>query len=114
MLCSACLIEEVRQDLYLSPDGSVVWVVEETNVRSDKDDRIDRDKEEQEFIRAADKSEHSAAAAFRALEPQRLESQVLRHQRPFVVRTTAEFGSISAVHGLPMSVLWPSFPGKPP
>lgn len=95
VLCSACLLKDEQNTLYLSPDGSLEWVVLETNVRSDSQSLIEREREEQEFLEKALRGENEAALRMRALGGWRVESQVLRAERPYDVITSARFDSIA-------------------
>lgn len=87
LLVPACLQKETRHTLYLDPDGSVTWTIDESNVRSDEKDRLARDKEEAGFLEQAQRGTHPVAAALRELGAMGVYVSVLRADRPFRVRT---------------------------
>jgi hypothetical protein len=95
VLSAACLQKDANHTLYLSPDGSVSWSVDESGIYSDDADAGKRFAEEQAYIGPALIGSHAAAEALKALEPQSLvRTQVLRDQRPFHVVTDASFARI--------------------
>jgi hypothetical protein len=87
---TACLEGEVTHTIYLSPGGAVAWTVMESNVRSTGADEA----EEREYLAAALAGENDVAAAFAALEPLRVQTRVLRRERPFTVLTEARFARV--------------------
>lgn len=91
---TACLEKETTHTLYLSPGGAVAWTVMERDVRSAEADRAARDAEEQQYLAAVLAGEHDMAAALAALEPLRVQTRVLRRERPFTVLTEARFARI--------------------
>ncbi len=109
---AGCLQKETTHTIYLSPDGRATWTVVETNVRSDEKDPARRAAEEQAYILAAEGSDHGVGRGLAALSPARLRTRIIRGERPFVVVTDAEFGSIEFAAqrfatglGLPADVL---------
>lgn len=92
LAATACLQKETTHTLYLSPDGSVRWTVEESNVYSDDTDEGQRLKEEQAYIGPALLGAHRIAAAFQSIAPDGLvQSTVVRDERPFHVITQTRF-----------------------
>jgi hypothetical protein len=91
-LATGCLQKDVTHTLYLSPDGSVRWTVDEAGVYSDEEDAGKRIAEEQGFIGPALIGEHTTAQGFRALGPDGLvRTTVVRDERPFHVITETQF-----------------------
>jgi hypothetical protein len=91
---TACLEKETTHTLYLSPDGAVTWTAMERDVRSTEADRAARDAEEQAYLAGALSGTNDLAAALAALEPGRVQTRVLRRERPFTVFTEARFARI--------------------
>lgn len=91
---SGCLQKDTTHTLYLSPDGRLSWFVLERDVRSDEADPARRFAEEQGYIVAAGGGVHGVGRGLAALDPSRLRTRVIRDERPFVVVTEAEFGSL--------------------
>ena len=91
LLLVGCLEKRITHTLYLQANGSVVWSVEEAEVRSTEDKRADRDKEEWEYLEAARSDWHTSGAALWALLPDEVVTNLLRETRPFQVLTTARF-----------------------
>ena len=97
-LTAGCLQKETTHTLYLAPDGSVSWVVSESNVRSNETDPGRRLAEEQEYIAESILGTHGTARGLAALAPLgAVRSTVLRADRPFHVVTSAEFAAIDEV-----------------
>jgi hypothetical protein len=94
---TGCLQRETTHSLYLSPAGAVAWTAVETDVRSDETDPAKRVAEEQQYLTATGTSSHGIGQGLAALDPARLETHVVRRQRPFVVVTEAEFDRIDRV-----------------
>ncbi len=90
-LASGCLVRESHHTLYLAEDGSVTWTVLERDVRSDEREPADREREEQQYLAEVRAERHLAARALDGLWPRRLETVLLRAERPFRVHTTARF-----------------------
>lgn len=89
---TGCLQKETTHTLYLSPDGSVRWTVEESNVHSDEKDQGQRLEEEQAYIGPALIGAHRAALGLQAIGPDDLvRTTVIRDQRPFHVITDTRF-----------------------
>ena len=91
LIMVGCLEKRITHTLYLQTDGSVVWSVEEAEVRSTEDKIADRDEEEWEYLEAVRGERHTTAEAFRVLLADELETDLLREARPFQVLTTARF-----------------------
>ena len=95
---AACLQKETSHTLYLAPDGSVEWVVAESNVRSDEAEAGKRFMEEQAYIGPALLGIHGVARGLAALDPQQpVRTTIVREERPFLVLTSARFASIDRV-----------------
>jgi hypothetical protein len=89
---AGCLQKETTHTLYLSPDGSLRWTVEESNVYSDEADAGARFAEEQAYIGPAMIGAHPAALGLQAIGPDGLiRTSVVRDERPFHVLTDARF-----------------------
>jgi hypothetical protein len=89
---AACLQKETTHTLYLSPDGSLRWTVDESNVHSDEADAGARYAEEQAYIGPALIGSHRAAAGLQAIGPAgAVTTTVIRDERPFHVITDARF-----------------------
>src|SRR4051812_5846603 len=97
-LTAGCLQKETTHTLYLAPDGSVSWVVSESNVRSNETDRATRVAEEQEYIAESTLGTHGTARGLAALGPLgAVRTTVFRGERPFHVVTSADFAAIDQV-----------------
>jgi hypothetical protein len=93
-----CLRKSTVHTVYLSPDGSAKWTVEESHVYSDEEDPGARFSEEQSYIGAALIGAHPIARGLQVLTPDSLVSTtVVRDERPFHVITDARFARIDRV-----------------
>lgn len=92
-LTAACLTQENRHAFYLEPDGSATWTVTEEEVRSDADESAEREREEREYLDAAQRGDQRVARALRGLGASWVETRVVREERPFTVVTEARFAS---------------------
>ena len=90
---AACLEKETTHALYLSPGGQVAWTVLEQNVRSDKENAA----EESEYLASALAGTSDVARGLDALEASRVQTRVLRRERPFTVMVEARFPSVEAL-----------------
>lgn len=89
---AGCLRKDTTHTLYVSPDGSVRWTVEEAGVYSDEEDAGARVAEEQGYIGPALIGGHRVALGLQAIEPDGLvRTTVIRDERPFHVVTEARF-----------------------
>lgn len=95
--CAACLRAENRHAFYLEPDGSATWAVTEEDVRSDKQDRADRDSEEGEYLRRARRGDTEIANALREVGASWVETAIVRELPPYTVRTEARFDSAASM-----------------
>ncbi|HVS16480.1 MAG TPA: hypothetical protein VMV46_21400 [Thermoanaerobaculia bacterium] len=86
-----CMVGEVTHTVYLEPDGSMTWIVEESWMRSAEDDPRARRSEESEWLAARVGETHAQAEAFWQLGAARVETLVVRDRRPFQVVTRATF-----------------------
>ena len=92
---TACIISNTRHTLYLDPDGSVEWVVLQTDIRASTDDPAKREREEAEFLEAARRMDHPVAAGLRELGAGDVDSRILRERRPYTIETTARFPAVA-------------------
>jgi hypothetical protein len=112
LVSSGCLRTETRHALYLSPDGNLRWVVDESNVASDESDEGKQLEEEQAYIRAALVGTHRVAQGLQVIAPDDApRTTVIRDERPFHVITEARFAQVDRALerlfktcGLPTSV----------
>ena len=89
---AGCLRKETTHTLYLSPDNSVRWTVEEAGVYSDEAEAGLRFAEEQAYIGPALIGGHRVALGLQAIGPDSLvRTTVIRDERPFHVVTEARF-----------------------
>ena len=92
LAATGCLQKETIHTLYLSPDGSVRWMVEESGVHSDEADEGRRLAEEQAYIGPALIGAHRVALGLQATGPDSLvQTTVVRDERPFHVITQTQF-----------------------
>ena len=92
LAATGCLQKETTHPLYLSPDGSVRWTVEESGVYSDERDEGRRLAEEQAYIGPALLGTHCVALGLQAIGPDSLvRTTVIRDERPFHVVTDTRF-----------------------
>lgn len=90
---AGCLEKETTHTLYLSPDGAVAWTTLEHNVQSAENNVSARNAEEAQFLASAVAGTNDVANGLAALEPIRVQTRVLRRERPFTVMTEARFAS---------------------
>jgi hypothetical protein len=92
LITAGCLKKETTHTLYLSPDGEVGWVADESGVHSDENDEGMRIQEEQAYIGPALIGAHRIAQGLQAIGPDSLvRTTVVRGERPFHVITDARF-----------------------
>jgi len=94
---AGCLVKETTHRVYLSPSGSVDWLVLEENVRSNESDGTKRSNEEREWLDALAQDAHPAAEGLRRLGPDGLSSRLLRPARPYMAMTEARFARLDRV-----------------
>jgi hypothetical protein len=92
-----CIEKETTHSIYLSPDGAVAWTTLERDVRSTAEDAGARGTEEATYLAAALAGTNDVAEGLAALEPLRVQTRVLRRERPFSVLTEARFTSVQAL-----------------
>jgi hypothetical protein len=97
---SGCLVKETTHRVYLSPSGSLVWMVVEQGVRSDEGDSDKRWHEERQWLDALGGDVHPVAEGLRRLGPDRVSTRLLRLERPYMVLTDASFARVDRVIGL--------------
>ena len=93
---TACLQKEVTHTIYISP-ANVTWSAFEKDVRSDDPDPATQMMEEQDYILGARAGQHGVARSLRALDATRLDTTILRRERPFTVVTDAQFVDLAAL-----------------
>jgi len=96
---AGCLVKETTHRVYLSPAGSVAWMVLEQGVRSNEDDARTRAHEEREWLDAIAADAHQVAEGLRRLGPDRVSTRLLRSERPYMVLTDARFERVDKVIG---------------
>ena len=87
---TGCLRKEVTHTVYVSPAG-LTWSVIERDVRSDHAEPPAKMAEEQDYILGARAGRHPVALALRSLGATRVDTTILRSDRPFTVVTDARF-----------------------
>lgn len=90
-VATGCLESEIRHDIYLEPDGAAVWSVLQTDVVSNEKDPAERDREEREFRKRLLGENPPIAEALRFLGGWKVETVVLRDERPFALAVKARF-----------------------
>ncbi len=96
---AGCLVKETTHRVYLSPSGSVAWMVLEQGVRSNEDDARTRALEEREWLDAIAADAHQVAEGLRRLGPDRVSTRLLRSERPYMVLTDARFERVDRLIG---------------
>jgi hypothetical protein len=93
LAASGCILGHTTHHIYLEADGTVTWVVLETELRSDAADPAERRREEAELMTAAAAWSHPAAQALATLGAGSLRREVVRDRRPYALWTEARFTS---------------------
>src|SRR6187399_644779 len=93
---TGCLRKDVTHTLYLSPSG-VTWSAMEKDVRSDETDAARQMAEEQDYILGVRAGVHGVARGLRALGATRVETTILRNDRPYTVLTEARFRDLASL-----------------
>jgi hypothetical protein len=96
---TGCLVKETTHRLYLSPSGSVAWMVLEQGVRSNEGDSSKRWNEEREWLADIAGGAHPVVEGLRRLGPERVSTRLLRSERPYMVLTDARFERVDKVIG---------------
>jgi hypothetical protein len=91
---AGCLRKDVTHTLYMSPSG-VTWSTIEKDVRSDEAEPGRRQAEEQDYVLSARAGQHGVAKALALLGGTRIQTTVLRRDRPFTIMTEGQFVSLS-------------------
>ena len=91
---SGCLLKDVSETWYVDNSGAVIWVVQESNVRSDANAAIDRLNEESIYWLAVQQERHPMAAGLRELGGSKIRTLVLRGEVPYTVRTEGRFNGL--------------------
>jgi hypothetical protein len=90
---TGCLRKELTHTIYVSP-SSVTWSAMEKDVRSEEADPTNRMLEEHDYILGARAGRHGVARALGLLGGTRVDTTILRHERPFTVLTEGQFGNL--------------------
>ena len=99
--CLSCLENDSLHDLYLDPDGSVVWTVTEREVRSAAGTAEERLREERDYLDADSAGAHAVARGLWRAGAREVSTIVVRETRPLTVVTRGAFGGIDeALAGL--------------
>jgi hypothetical protein len=93
LVAAGCLRKEVIHTIYVSP-AAVEWSSIEKDVRSDDTDPAARMLQEQDYILGARAAQHGIARALRAIGATRIDTTILRRDRPFTVVTAGQFGDL--------------------
>ena len=96
---AGCLVKETTHRVYLSPSGSVDWLVLEESVRSDDNDAAKRSNEERAWVDSVAAGTHPIAESLRRLGPEDLSTRLLRPARPYMALTGARFARADRVIG---------------
>ena len=96
---TGCLVKETTHRVYLSPSGSVDWLVLEESVRSNDNDSAKRSNEERAWLDSVAAGTHSIAEGLRRLGPEDLSTRLLRPARPYMALTGARFARADRVIG---------------
>jgi hypothetical protein len=96
---AGCLVKETTHRVYLSPSGSVDWLVLEESVRSDEIDPTKRSNEERAWLDAVANEAHHSAEGLRRLGPDRLSTRLLRPARPYMALTEARYARVDRMIG---------------
>ncbi len=94
-----CLVKETTHRVYLSPSGSVDWLVLEESVRSDDNDAAKRSNEDRLWLDSVAADTHPIAEGLRRLGPEGLSTRLLRPARPYMALTGARFARVDRVIG---------------
>ena len=93
---AGCLRRDLTHTIYVSPSG-VTWSAMDKDVRSDDPDPGNRLLEEHDYFLGVQVEQHGIARALRALNGTRVQTKVLRGDRPFTVLTEARFNDLAAL-----------------
>jgi hypothetical protein len=92
-----CLQSDTRSTIYLKQDGSIDWMVLESNVRSDESASAKRVGEEADYLNAVASDRHPAADSFRTLGALQVRTSLIRDVRPYATRVEGDFDSLTGV-----------------
>jgi len=96
-LATGCFEIDGEHTLFLEPDGSVTWTIEEEVTHTGEDEAA-RQAEIDGFLRDVAAGRNGASRALRLLAPATLDSRVLRADPPLAIRTEARFAGIDDVY----------------
>jgi hypothetical protein len=96
-LGTGCIEKDTRSVIYLDPDGSLVWTILETDVRSNAEKPADRIQEETDYRRTIRSNPTPLVALFESLGGRQASRTVLKDTVPFEVHTSARFDRIDVL-----------------
>jgi hypothetical protein len=96
-IVAGCLQKDVTETWYVDRAGTVTWVVQEANVRSDSQSPVDRAREESEYWLAVQQERHPIRDGLRELGGVNLRTRVLRSEVPYTVQTDAKFTGLDVI-----------------
>ena len=91
---AGCLRKELTHAIYVSP-ADVVWSAMEKDVRSDEADPGNRMMEEHDYLLGARAGRHGVARTLERLGATRVNTTILRQERPFTVATQGHFRDLA-------------------
>ena len=94
----ACFEIQGEHTLYLAPDGTIVWIVLEDEIRFYATTRDARRQQHDEFLDRVTANEHPAALSLEALYPASIRARVLREDTPPAILTEAHFPGIDRLY----------------
>jgi hypothetical protein len=97
LAAAACIQKDLRNVMYLQPDGSVVWTILETDVRSDAANASDRESEEAEYRRVMQSNPTPLVALLSSLGGRQASRTILKDTAPFEVHTSANFDRLDVL-----------------
>jgi hypothetical protein len=97
LAAAACIQKDERNVLYLQPDGSAVWTILETDVRSDADNASDRASEEAEYRRVMLSNPTPLVALLTSLGGRQASRTILKDTVPFEVHSSANFDGLDVL-----------------
>ncbi|MBN2433515.1 MAG: hypothetical protein JXQ27_18750 [Acidobacteria bacterium] len=95
-LAAGCMVKDTRHTLYLEPDGAVTWTILETDVHW-AGAAEEQSAAEEAYVVDFYCAEHMAWQALDLLEPQDLESRLLRDRPPFAGWFSARYGAVDVL-----------------
>ena len=97
IVACGCLRRDVTETWYIDANGTVTWVLNEQNVRSDSQSAADRATEEGEYWLAVQQDRHEIAKGLRELRAEKMRTIVLRAEAPYAVQTEGRFSGLDVL-----------------